>query len=418
MNRKIYYFVAHFLLFILFIAFEPFIIVRSEERITAFDRLAPHYFVRLTSSDKASVQVKLQQKPIQNIEKSTITFDPKKPWVLYLLIESSRWVSPIQQNSTILSLLEKIETPPISIETYSFHIGIEKLETDWNVPVFLKDSKQSAVYLLDSIQRITQIIQKNNQNSILCVIGSGHNTVNLTDFPLPSCPIWFFFQNMAESRSTPYLETISMLSGGASFTFQELDLLGKVALPSKEKGIVLHFSVPYQWFNFQKQIRIRINDQDSSDLLTLFYPTPWVSLIMIVCLFLLMVVLLFRILRTNKNDQPKKHQKQYNLAWLEWIGNSSEKQNKRIHLCNFTIGSNQNCHLSLQDDSISDYHALIQEKEMIFTVTDLSSRSGVWVNHSRVFNSILHDGDQIQLGNLILTFRQSHIKYESNEKYL
>ena len=418
MNRKIYFFIAHFLLLILFTAFDPFMIVRSEEKITAFDRLAPHYFVRTTFSDKTTIQVMLQQKSIQNVEKSAISFDPKKPWVLYLLIESSRWVSPIQQNSIILSLLEKIETPPDSIETYSFHTGIEKLETDWNIPVFLKESKQSEVYLLDSIQRMTQIIQKDNQNSILCVVGSGHNTVNITDFPLPSCPVWCFFQNMAESKSTPYLETISMISGGTTLTFQELDLLDKVALPSDEEGVVLHFTVPFQWFNFQKQIRIRINDQDSSDFLTLFYPTPWVSLIMIVFLFLVMVVLLFRILRINKNDQPKKYQKQYNFAWLEWTGNSSEKQNKRIHLCNFTIGSNQNCHLSLQDDSISDYHALIQEKEMVFTVTDLSSRSGVWINHSRAFNSILHDGDQIQLGNLILTFRQSHIKYESNEKYL
>ncbi|MDD4663948.1 MAG: FHA domain-containing protein [Caldisericia bacterium] len=393
-------------------------IVRSKEKIAAFDRLAPHYFVWLTSSDKAVVQVMLQKKPVQNVEKSEITFDPKKPWVLYLLIESSQWVSPIQQNSAILSLLENIETPPESIETYSFHAGIEKLETDKNVPVFLKESNQSDVYLLDSIQRITQIIQKNKQNSILCVVGSGRNTVNLTDFPLPSCPVWCFFQNKIESKSTPYLETISMLSGGTSLTFQELDLLDKVALPNKEEKVILHFSVPYQWFNFQKQIRIRINNQDSSDFLTLFYPTPWVSLIMIVFLFLVMVVLLFRILRINKNNQPKKYQKRYNLAWLEWTGNSSEKQNKRIHLCNFTIGSSQNCHLSLQDDSISDYHTLIQEKEMVFTITDLSSRSGVWINHSRVFNSILHDGDQIQLGNLILTFRQSHIKYESNEKYL
>ena len=45
-----------------------------------------------------------------------------------------------------------------------------------------------------------------------------------------------------------------------------------------------------------------------------------------------------------------------------------------------------------------------------FTIFDLESRNGVYLNGVRVHSAALHDGDNLQLGTLVFIYREGHGK--------
>ena len=68
-----------------------------------------------------------------------------------------------------------------------------------------------------------------------------------------------------------------------------------------------------------------------------------------------------------------------------------------------TIGRDTSCDLkwNQDDDLVSRRHAKITEAAAIgeYTITDLGSRNGTFVNKQRIFEPVaLHSGDHIQLG--------------------
>jgi hypothetical protein len=418
MNRKKTAFASLLLLLFVMIGNFP-VFSQLKTDLQVFDKQAPDYFVRFETTSGSTITASYKQHILQNQQYEHISFRPDQPWILFLLIESSKWVSPIEQNAAILTLLDKIDLPPSSIETYLFHTSIEKRVTDWKIPVLQKESDQAEVALFDSIQRVNQIIEQQNKNSLLCIIASGQNTVNMIRYPLPVCPIWFFVPTEPNRLQSPYAVTLSQLSGGETHSFLDLEEMESVHLPIAQETTILHFSVPMLWLQLNQRIPIQITMQDFSDTLVVWYPIPWWSWIgFAVLCFTLSGIVIYWLKHRRRDTCKQNFSNLFCLAWLEWNELPGKKLSKRIHSSDFTIGSNPNCHLSLHDNSISDYHALIQEKGMSFFVTDLSSRTGIMVNQKSVSNKQLLDGDQIQIGNIILTFRQSHIKYESNEKLL
>jgi diguanylate cyclase (GGDEF)-like protein len=70
----------------------------------------------------------------------------------------------------------------------------------------------------------------------------------------------------------------------------------------------------------------------------------------------------------------------------------------------FTIGRDEGCHLRLHDDSVSRCHALIELRESVYSVTDLDSTNGVYVNDEPVAHSQLRAGDRLRFGNQIFKF--------------
>jgi hypothetical protein len=68
-------------------------------------------------------------------------------------------------------------------------------------------------------------------------------------------------------------------------------------------------------------------------------------------------------------------------------------------LADFTIGSDDGCHLVLSGDAISPAHAaLFLDDEGQVSVSDTKSRDGVFVNGARITEKILVDGDEISIG--------------------
>ena len=77
----------------------------------------------------------------------------------------------------------------------------------------------------------------------------------------------------------------------------------------------------------------------------------------------------------------------------------------------YLIGRQRDNQICLADLGISGHHARIYRGPDGYTVEDLKSRNGTWLNGSRTFHSLLHGGDQLRIGATELRYE---ILYEGN----
>jgi pSer/pThr/pTyr-binding forkhead associated (FHA) protein len=69
-----------------------------------------------------------------------------------------------------------------------------------------------------------------------------------------------------------------------------------------------------------------------------------------------------------------------------------------------TAGRHPNAEIFLDDVTVSRKHAEFKRDASGFTVTDLASLNGTYLNGSRVDSAKLSDGDEVQVGKFKLTF--------------
>ncbi len=88
---------------------------------------------------------------------------------------------------------------------------------------------------------------------------------------------------------------------------------------------------------------------------------------------------------------------------------SGEKLRFPIHQQEVAIGKAVHNQLVLADPTVSNTHAVLLFRDDCYTVIDLGSRNGTFVNGERLTNHArtLKHGDSIQLGQTVLTFRNS-----------
>jgi len=68
------------------------------------------------------------------------------------------------------------------------------------------------------------------------------------------------------------------------------------------------------------------------------------------------------------------------------------------------IGRRPGADVVLDDATVSRRHALVMERDGESIIADDRSRNGLFVNGHRVLQSPLHNGDEIQLGALVMRF--------------
>lgn len=68
------------------------------------------------------------------------------------------------------------------------------------------------------------------------------------------------------------------------------------------------------------------------------------------------------------------------------------------------LGRDETCRVRLDDDSVSRRHACIQMDGDEFSIADLKSTNGTFVNDARVERQKLKDGDYLHIGNCICRF--------------
>jgi pSer/pThr/pTyr-binding forkhead associated (FHA) protein len=71
-----------------------------------------------------------------------------------------------------------------------------------------------------------------------------------------------------------------------------------------------------------------------------------------------------------------------------------------------TIGRSPECDIFLDDVTVSRRHAVLRRADDGFTIEDLGSLNGTFVNRRRIESAKLADGDELQIGKYRLTFLQ------------
>lgn len=95
--------------------------------------------------------------------------------------------------------------------------------------------------------------------------------------------------------------------------------------------------------------------------------------------------------------------------WHELAGDMElAEQNKVYSLgCDeVLIGRHASADIRLPDLSVSRYHAMMTVSEGVWTIRDIGSKSGLFVNGSLIQEAVLHENDVIKLGNRRLIFRK------------
>ena len=70
------------------------------------------------------------------------------------------------------------------------------------------------------------------------------------------------------------------------------------------------------------------------------------------------------------------------------------------------IGRSPECDIFLDDVTVSRRHAEIAREVDTFTIRDLESLNGTYVNRKRIESTVLEDDDEVQIGKYRLTFLQ------------
>jgi len=68
------------------------------------------------------------------------------------------------------------------------------------------------------------------------------------------------------------------------------------------------------------------------------------------------------------------------------------------------IGRSPECEIFLDDVTVSRRHAELERAGETFTIRDLGSLNGTYVNRGRIESAVLEDDDEVQIGKYRLTF--------------
>ncbi|MBR5513089.1 MAG: FHA domain-containing protein [Ruminococcus sp.] len=74
------------------------------------------------------------------------------------------------------------------------------------------------------------------------------------------------------------------------------------------------------------------------------------------------------------------------------------------------IGRHASADIRLQDMSVSRYHAMLNVTDGKWMITDIGSKSGLFVNGEPVRHVRIYEGDVITLGNRNLIFRKRRVQ--------
>ena len=76
------------------------------------------------------------------------------------------------------------------------------------------------------------------------------------------------------------------------------------------------------------------------------------------------------------------------------------------------IGRHASADIRLPDISVSRYHALLTVSKGLWTITDIGSKSGLYINGNLVKNAVLRENDVVSIGSHRLVFRRRREKNE------
>ena len=68
------------------------------------------------------------------------------------------------------------------------------------------------------------------------------------------------------------------------------------------------------------------------------------------------------------------------------------------------VGRSTSAHICVDSSLISRKHMSLSKTGELFSANDLNSSNGMYLNGVKVYSAVLHEGDQIQIGDVVFTF--------------
>ncbi|MGB8951228.1 MAG: FHA domain-containing protein [Candidatus Aminicenantales bacterium] len=93
------------------------------------------------------------------------------------------------------------------------------------------------------------------------------------------------------------------------------------------------------------------------------------------------------------------------LAWLIATDGPMRATTYQIIKGKTTVGNTLSCDIQFQDEYVSSQHASFHFDKGRYTLTDLDSANGTYVNGKRVTKRGLEDGDRIKIGETTYVFK-------------
>jgi serine phosphatase RsbU (regulator of sigma subunit) len=106
------------------------------------------------------------------------------------------------------------------------------------------------------------------------------------------------------------------------------------------------------------------------------------------------------------------------MAYL--MSENSAGQSKQLPLDKkeMAIGRHPDCHIVIEDSSVSRFHSQISFDGHDFFLEDLDSRNGTYLNDSRLHQKVaLQDGDQVRICDFAFTFRNPETQRSHRQKW-
>ena len=95
---------------------------------------------------------------------------------------------------------------------------------------------------------------------------------------------------------------------------------------------------------------------------------------------------------------------------LEMVQGPDAPRNYELCRAEMVIGRAIDADVSIISTDLSRRHVLLKRAASgQFSVYDLESRNGVYVNGVKIHSAVLHDGDSIQLGSLLFVFHEGRV---------
>jgi pSer/pThr/pTyr-binding forkhead associated (FHA) protein len=70
------------------------------------------------------------------------------------------------------------------------------------------------------------------------------------------------------------------------------------------------------------------------------------------------------------------------------------------------VGRSSESDIQIESNDLSRKHLRLTREHGQYTVIDLDSRNGVYLNGVRIHSAVLHEGDNLQLGSVVLVFHE------------
>ncbi len=93
------------------------------------------------------------------------------------------------------------------------------------------------------------------------------------------------------------------------------------------------------------------------------------------------------------------------VSWLVGLNGPLRGHDFRIDSDHITIGAIGDADLQIDDEFASKHHCSIRYSDGVYSITDLDSTNGTFVNNEKIIKATIKDGDKIKIGQTEFIFK-------------